>query len=51
MASYMEAVHYSGKEGFPSIAYKVTVDHTGCVLGVLVSWEPRTIKQISDSTN
>ncbi|CAM9797587.1 unnamed protein product, partial [Discosporangium mesarthrocarpum] len=30
----MEAVHYNGKEGFPSIAYEVSVDHTGRVLGV-----------------
>ncbi|CAN0203620.1 unnamed protein product [Discosporangium mesarthrocarpum] len=28
MAPYMEAVHYNGKEGVPSIAYEVTVDHT-----------------------
>ncbi|CAN0260784.1 unnamed protein product, partial [Discosporangium mesarthrocarpum] len=34
MAPYMEAVHNNGKERFPSIAYEVTVDHTGRVLGV-----------------
>ncbi|CAM9428849.1 unnamed protein product [Discosporangium mesarthrocarpum] len=34
MAPYMEAVHYTGKEGFPFIAYEVTVDHIGRVLGV-----------------
>ncbi|CAM9292724.1 unnamed protein product, partial [Discosporangium mesarthrocarpum] len=33
MAPYMEAVHYNGKGGFPSIAYDVTVDHTRRVLG------------------
>lgn len=25
---------YTGKEGYPTIAYEVTVDHTGRVLGV-----------------
>ena len=29
-----ETISYTGKEGYPTIAYEVTVDHTGRVLGV-----------------
>ena len=31
---YSETVSYTGKEGFPTIAYEVTVDHSRRVLGV-----------------
>ncbi|CAN0513567.1 unnamed protein product, partial [Discosporangium mesarthrocarpum] len=36
------AVYYTGKEGFPSIAYQVTVDHTGRALAVTAGFAVAT---------
>ncbi|CAN0001666.1 unnamed protein product [Discosporangium mesarthrocarpum] len=35
-------VYYTGKEGFPSIAYQVTVDHTGHALVVIAGFAGAT---------
>ncbi|CAN0369467.1 unnamed protein product, partial [Discosporangium mesarthrocarpum] len=34
--------YYTGKEGFPSIAYQVTVYHTGCALAVTAGFAGAT---------
>ncbi|CAM9166866.1 unnamed protein product, partial [Discosporangium mesarthrocarpum] len=33
-AGASHATYYTGKEGYPSMAYQVTADHSGCALAV-----------------
>ncbi|CAN0357187.1 unnamed protein product, partial [Discosporangium mesarthrocarpum] len=35
-------VYYTGKEGFPSIAYQVTMDHTACALALTAGFAGAT---------